>query len=47
MSLVNTRKKKNQNREAEPAVTEGEVKGLRHAYRKNVLRIKKQGCKYE
>lgn len=40
-------RKKKQNREAEPAVTEWEVKGLRHAYRKNVLRIKKQGCKYE
>lgn len=45
MSLVNIRKKTN--REEETAVTGGEVKELRYAYRKNVLNIKKQGWKYQ
>lgn len=40
MCLVNIRKKK-RDREAETTVTEEEVKGLRYAYRKNMLSIKK------
>lgn len=49
MPLVNIRKERKQGgRKAQTgSETGGGVKGLRHAYRKHVVGIKIQGCKYE
>lgn len=46
MPLVNIRKQGGR-KAPTGSDTGGGVKGLRHAYRKNVVGIKTQGCKYE